>query len=194
VVLSQRERQLAIGIGSVGALLLLIFYLIVPWMDWGADLQKKAQEAEKNQQDYQALIAHRNALVKAYDAMQKGGVLKTDVSEAQSQVDRAVYDWAAQSGVIIATAGNQGQTTYDAKTGFTEVGYTVTCTGTTVGVAKLLYQIETASIPLRIKLVHINSRKDGADDLLIELNLSTLCVAPKPVTGTTPVATSDARF
>jgi len=186
---------MAVGIGSLGGLALLIFYVLLPLSNWGVDLTKRSQQLETDQAKYQKLIDHRNALAKVYALMQKGG-LKTDVSEAQNQMDRAVYDWAAQSGIIIATASNQGNNTYEAKTGFTEVGYSVTCTGTTVGVAKLLYQIETANIPIRVKLVHITSRKDGTDDLLVELNLSTLCVAPKPASDqpATPMATGDARF
>jgi hypothetical protein len=186
---------MAIGIGSVGALALLIFYVLLPWSDWGVELTKRRQTLDTEQADYHKLIDHRNALAKVYAVMQKGG-LKADVSEAQNQMDRAIYDWAAQSGVIIATASNSGSNSYDSKTGFTEVGYSVTCTGTTVGVAKLLYQIETASIPIRVKLVHIGSRKDGTDDLMVELNLSTICTAPKPTTDqpAAPIATGDAKF
>jgi hypothetical protein len=172
---------MAVGIGVIAGLAIIYYVILSPMSAWSADLNKRADTVKKQQDDDQRLIQKRIALSKVYATMQKGG-LKNDVSDAQSQMDHAVYDWASQSGVIIATASNQGSNSFDPKTGFTQVGYQVTCTGTTVGVAKLLYQIETAAIPIRIKMVHVGSRKDGVDDLMVELNLSTLCVAPGPVT------------
>ena len=182
MVLSQRERYMAVGMGSVVGLAIIYFVILSPMADWSAGIDTRAEQVQKTQDADKALIEKQNRLAKIYDIMQKGG-LKTEVSEAQSQMDRAVYDWAAQSGVSIATASNQGNNSYDSKTGFTQVGYQVTCTGSTVAVAKLLYQIETATIPIRINMVQLRSRKDGVDDLMVELNLSTLCVAPKPPTG-----------
>jgi len=177
---------MAVGIGVVAGLAILYYVIISPMTGWSEDLSSRADKIAQQQDDDKRLFEKRRALTKIYEAMLKGG-LKNDVSEAQSQMDRAVYDWAAQSGVVIATATNAGSNAYDPKTGFTDVGYSVTCTGSTVGVAKLLYQIEAANIPIRIKTVQLRSRKDGVDDLMVELNLSTLCVAPKPA-GPGPVA------
>jgi hypothetical protein len=187
---------MAIVIGAIAALAIVYYVILSPLMAWGDNISERSATVAKQQDDYHQLITKKNSLGKLYTAMQKGG-LKTDVSEAQSQMDRAVYDWAAQSGIVIATANGTGSNTYDSKTGFMQVGYQVTCTGTTVGVAKLLYQIETASIPIRVTTVHISSRKDGVDDLMVELNLSTLCTPPNPnptPQPANPVAASDGKF
>jgi hypothetical protein len=195
VVLSQRERYMAVGIGVVAGLAIIYYVVISPMTAWSKDLDDRQEKVHVTQEEDKHLDARKRQLSKLYDLMLKGG-LKSDVSEAQNQMDRAVYDWAAQSSVIIATASNSGSNTYDPKTGFTEVGYSVTCTGSTVGVAKLLYQIESAAIPIRIKTVTLRARKDGVDDLMVELNLSTLCVAPpKPPTAApaAPVAAGESQ-
>ena len=188
---------MAVVIGIIAGLAVIYYVILSPLFSWSEDLNARSEKVAQRQDDDKRLIQKKDALQKRYAEMQKGGSLKADVSEAQSQMDRAVYDWAAQSGIVIATANGTGNNTYDSKTGFTQVGYQVTCTGTTVGVAKLLYQIETASIPIRVNTVHISSRKDGVDDLMVELNLSTLCTAPNPnptAPQPQPIATGDQKI
>jgi hypothetical protein len=46
-------------------------------------------------------------------------------------------------------------------------------------VARLLWRMETTELPLRISEVQIGSRRDGADDLSLQLMASTLYLEPQ---------------
>jgi hypothetical protein len=184
VVLSQRERFIAIGFGAVAALAILYWVLLSPMLDW-SDTIDKDLEVARDVQNKDAKLSHKLAqLTKIWDDMKKNG-LKTDVAEAQSQLSHAVNEWAMQSGVSVTNTHSDTPTLVDQKSGFMQVNFQFTCTGTTSGVAKLLYQIESAKIPIRIDNLRIGSKKDGADDLEIQLNLSTLTM---PATPNKPVA------
>jgi type II secretory pathway component PulM len=175
VVLSQRERYVAIAFGAVAVLAVLYWVVISPLLDWSDTIDKETSVAADVQRN-DAKLAHKLAqLTKVWEDMQKNG-LKADVSEAQSQLGHAVSEWAAQSGMNITSSHNDTPSLVDQKSGFTQVNFQMTCTGTTSGVAKLLYQIESAKIPIRIDNLRVGSKKDGTDDLEIQLNLSTLTV------------------
>ena len=45
-------------------------------------------------------------------------------------------------------------------------------------------QREVAKIPARVHQVTISSKKEGADDLQVDMNLTTLCVVPRPAQST----------
>jgi type II secretory pathway component PulM len=184
VVLSQRERVIAIGFGAVAVLAVLYWVLLSPMLDW-SDTITKDTEAARDVQSKDAKLSHKLVqLNKIYDDMKKNG-LKPDVAEAQSQLSHAVNEWAAQSGVNVSSTHSDTPTLVDQRSGFMQVNFQFTCTGTTSGVAKLLYQIESAKIPIRVDNLRIGSKKDGADDLEIQLNLSTLTM---PSTPNRPVA------
>ena len=57
-------------------------------------------------------------------------------------------------------------------------------TGSMNAVSRFLWRVETAGIPLRVKEMQLGSRKEGADDLTVQLRLSTI-YAP----GARPAAT-----
>ena len=183
MVLSQRERYVAIGFGVVVVLAILNWVVLSPLLEWSDTIKKQTDAAQQIQSD-DARLSHKLVqLTKVWNDMMKNG-LKTDVSEAQSQLSHAVSEWAAQSGVNITSTHSEAPTLVDQKSGFTQVIFQVTGTGTTSGVAKLLYQIESAKIPIRIDNLRIGSKKDGADDLEIQLNVSTLTMPTTPARPT----------
>jgi hypothetical protein len=179
VVLSQREKFVAIAFGAIAVLAIVYWVVLSPLMDWSDRIDKDIAAAH-DVQSKDASLSHKLAqLTKVWDDMKKNG-LKTDVSEAQSQLSHAINEWAAQSGVAVTSTHSEAPTLVDQRSGFTQVIYQVTGTGTTSGVAKLLYQIESAKIPIRIDNLRVASKKDGADDLEIQLNVSTLTMPSTP--------------
>jgi hypothetical protein len=177
VVLSQREKYVAIALGAVAAIAVLNWVVITPLMDWGKSIAEQNSKAGDQEQQDHRLRTRLKALNVIWQDMQKNG-LKTDVSDAQNQVSNAVREWSEQSGVTLSDTKTGSSPTVDAKTGFARIDYQVTCAGTSSSIAKLLYQIESAKIPIRIDNIRVNSTKDGVDDLKAELSLSTLCVLP----------------
>jgi len=178
VVLSQRERFIAIALG--GVLLLVVLWEVVfsPLDDWSKQINTDKELAIKQQSDDQRLFADQKRLTKVWDEMQKGGLMDNP-SDAQTQLHQAVTDWAVQSGVNVSNQTTETPVAVgDSKSGFVQAGIKVVGFGTTSGIAKLVYQIEVAKIPARVHQVTISSKKEGADDLQVDMNLTTLCVVP----------------
>ena len=178
MVLSQRERFIAIALG--GVLLLVVLWEVVfsPLDDWSKQINTDKELAIKQQSDDQRLFADQKRLTKVWDEMQKGGLMDNP-SDAQTQLHQAVTDWAVQSGVNVSNQTTETPVAVgDSKSGFVQAGIKVVGFGTTSGIAKLVYQIEVAKIPARVHQVTISSKKEGADDLQVDMNLTTLCVVP----------------
>jgi hypothetical protein len=190
------------------ALALLNWVVLSPLTDWSTSIKDKQDKAVTGEEGDRGLRNRLKALNVIWQDMQKNG-LKSDVSDAQNQLSNAVREWSEQSGVTLADTktGNSapvevappnptwwpkgetkpgGSGSSESRSGFFRVDYQVTCAGTSSAIAKLLYQIESAKIPIRIDNISINSTKDGIDDLKAELSLSTLCVSPTPTRSAAP--------
>ena len=177
MVLSKRERSIAIGLGGLVAVVVLWLWVFQPLVDWSAKIDKDKEAALLKQKNDEQLKNDQAKLQKVWDEMQKSGIFDNP-SDAQNQLSQALSDWAVQSGVsVVSDAPGQAQTV-DPKFGFVQAGRQMRCVGTTSGIAKLLYQIEVAKIPARVHNVTISSRKEGQDDLTAQLDVTTLCVVP----------------
>lgn len=168
---------MAIALGAVLGIAVLNWVVVTPLMDWGKSISDQNDKSSEQEQNDHKLRNRLKTLNVIWQDMQKNG-LKTDVSDAQNQLSNAVREWSEQSGVTLSDTKTGSSPTVDSKTGFARIDYQVTCAGTSSAIAKLLYQIESAKIPIRIDNIRINSTKDGVDDLKAELSLSTLCVLP----------------
>jgi len=179
VVLSQRERYIAIGLGAVLVLVALWLWVFSPLESWREQIDKDREAQNKLQHDDERLFADQKRLQKVWQDMQQGGLMDNPY-DAQTQLHQAVTDWAIQSGVNVSNQTNEPPQAVagDQKSGFVQAGIKVTSAGTTSGIAKLIYQIEVAKIPTRVHQITISSKKEGADDLQLDMNLTTLCVMP----------------
>ncbi|HEY8751501.1 MAG TPA: type II secretion system protein GspM [Tepidisphaeraceae bacterium] len=198
MVLSQRERYIAVGLGAVLVLLILWQVVYSPLENWSSQISTDKANAIKERDDTAKLFKDQVALLKVWDEMQKAG-LQNAPGDAQNKLGQAVTEWAMQSGVSVSNWKANQTTMVDPKAGFVAAGVQATCSGTTSGIAKLLYQIEVAKIPARLHGMTISSKKEGTDDLTVILDLSTLClvpptqVSPAPTPALSTAAKTDDR-
>jgi type II secretory pathway component PulM len=176
VVLSQRERYIAIGVGAVVALLVLDQVFIEPYTSKRSELsaQLTAANVQKTQNDN--LLFREKRMKKIWEEMITGG-LKSDPSDAQDQAYDATIDWARECGVELTSLKPQRSTM---EKGFEQIGFHAAGNGPMAAMSKLLWRVETASIPFRVTEVQISPRKEGTDDLTIQLSFSTLALVPEP--------------
>ncbi|HXE55360.1 MAG TPA: hypothetical protein VN541_20215 [Tepidisphaeraceae bacterium] len=186
MVLSNREKSIAIGLGVVVALVLLYQFVYSPLFSWQDDLEAAATDVQA-QKDADAKLSKKHADLKKVWADIMAGGLKSDASDAESQLQQGLTDWARESGITLTAQRVEGRP--PEKNGFIQIPYQASGTGNSAQVSKLLWQIENTRIPVRIKQMQISSKKDGVDDLQIQLSLSTLCIAPpKPANQTRVVS------
>jgi hypothetical protein len=108
----------------------------------------------------------------------KGGMpplMMREPTEAESQVLHALGDWAAKAGVNMVSLKPERSTK---KTLLPEIDFRASGTGSMVAVSRFLHQLETSDIPLKIKALQLAARKEGLDDLSLQVQVSTIYTPP----------------
>ncbi|HSV13035.1 MAG TPA: GspMb/PilO family protein, partial [Tepidisphaeraceae bacterium] len=112
------------------------------------------------------------------------GGLKTDAAEADSQARHAVLEWMQSAGVNLKAVNPERTTNVNQ---FQVISFHVTGNAHMYSLARLLWSLETATIPVRVNDVQIKPQKEGTDDLTVDLSISTLCLpAATTPAGKTP--------
>lgn len=181
MAMTQRERYIGIVTLAVVGILLLDRIIVTPLMDQKADLDTKLVSARDDQASANRLFATSRRLDREWHVA-AGRSLKSNESEAESQILNAIGEWVQYSGISMS-ATKRERTEKDKE--FVKITYRATATGTMRQVGQFLWKIQTAAIPVRITDISINSRKDGTDDLAVQMGIATIYLPPPPPTDTT---------
>jgi len=174
MTLSRRERYIA-GV-AVAALVVLAgdHYIAAPLLEsrgrLEADRLALAVDVARNTN----LIAREKVVASKWNEMLNSGLSEAP-ADAESRTLRALRNWAQDSGVSLASVRPErvAQSSADLQ----EESFQAAGSGTMKAVVQFLWQVEHSSLPLRIKELQLGLRKEGVDDLSLQLRLSTAYVA-----------------
>lgn len=186
MVLSKRERYIAIGLGVVVAALAFDRLILTGLLDSlaKADQDKKTLSARLNRNN--ATLKRSQELGPRWQALLQTS-MKNDPAAAENQVMVAIRDWARESGVAMSLY--KPDRVAD-KTVLPEIAFQATGTGTMESIRRLLWRIEQATIPIRIAELTVTPQKEGVDSLSVTLRLTTVYTpggvrpATQPATAT----------
>ncbi|HWE04602.1 MAG TPA: hypothetical protein VG326_19510 [Tepidisphaeraceae bacterium] len=174
MILTKRERYIAIGAGALVGVLLLYFLMIGPYVERRSQIAAEVDTA-LNDKDKADLLFHQQVKMrKVWNEMIAGGLSNTQ-SDAESQLQLALNDWARDCGVTVSKLKDE-RSILDGK--FVQIGFHLTGTGPLATISNLLWRVETTTMPLRVSEIQVMPLKEGIDDLQLELSLSTLCRVP----------------
>jgi len=173
VVLSKRERYVAIITIMVVAILVGDRYIVTPFLDRSAKMEAERQSLLGEMEQATSLFKRRKLMEQKWQEMVSGG-LESDASKAESQVLHAVRNWSQECGLVLSSVKPERVV---GEGNLQEIAFMVAGTGTMSSVGQFLWRVETASLPLKIKEIQLGSRKEGADDLSLQLRLSALHLA-----------------
>ena len=174
MILSDREKKIAIGVGAGAAALLLYQFMLMPFLDKRESMVENTTRVKEELKQADVLFARERELKKVWADITAGG-LKVDIGDAQSQLTNAVEEWARDAGVALPTLKSDGAK----KDGnFLVISYHATVTGSTRQIAKLAWALETAPVPVRINDMRITPQKEGTDQLQAEISVSTISMLP----------------
>jgi hypothetical protein len=176
VILSKRERYIAIGTGAVVALLALDRFLFTPLLDQRAQLTSEIELARHGLERATRLFANSRKVNQRWGEMLDSGV-KTDASAAESQVLQAVHDFARESGLNMTSVKRERT---DRVKEFQQITLRAVATGNMSAASRFLWRVQTARVPVRVTDIQITTRKEGTDDLSLTLGISTIYLAPEP--------------
>jgi len=189
MILSKRERFIIAATLIVVAAAVLYLYVLTPLDDSRKALEDRKEGLLNELERARTLLARKREIEPKWKQMTAGG-LKSDPTEAESLILHAVQDWAREAGLKLASLKPERLLE---KKSLHEISFKATGTGSMNAVTKFLWQLETAKVPVRVKDLQLGTRKEGTDDLTLQLRLSTLyqlVQPPAPSDAGTPAATT----
>lgn len=174
MALSKREKTIGLVAGAAIGILGLNYYVLEPYVQARENVANELKAAKKAEDDAQLTIRRQVKAKKAWKIMTTSGLM-TERSAAEQQMASRMEQWARQCGVESQSQKLDPVTRNDQ---VQVVKLRWTGTGSMANASKLMWRIETADIPLKIDEVSLAARKEGTDDLTINLTISTIWQAP----------------
>ncbi len=180
MVFSTRER--GIFILALGAMALLVAsYLGNKYFQAHNELVEQQQILAKQLQTTRFTFDRRDQLASQW-RQRLGRSLKSDAGDAEYQVLQSVHDWAARAGVSLKLQKPQRS---DEKSRLPQIKFQASGSSNMRGLYDLLVSIQKSDIPIRVTELNLDSQKDGEDDIIFRLSLSTVYVPPATPAKTT---------
>jgi hypothetical protein len=179
VNLNERERKIAMVVVAFLVAMLLYYFVYQPYSDARADVVSSIDDYKGKLTDADRLFQRQRRLLKVWNELQAGG-LNVDPARADHQTLAALDTWARNSGFSLVTY-KPDRTSQEGT--FDVVSASASGTGRMPQVARMLADIETAGIPIRINDLTITPQKEGTDDLQVRFGLSALCQPPADTTA-----------
>ena len=174
MILTKRERYIAIVTGALVGVLLLYFIVIGPYIDRRGQIKAEVEAAMNDKEKADLLFRQQIKMRHVWKEMIDGG-LSVSQSDAESQLQLALNDWSRDCGVTVSKLKDE-RSVLDGK--FVQIGFHLTGTGPLATISNLLWRVETTTMPLRVSEIQVTPLKEGIDELQLELSLSTLCRLP----------------
>jgi hypothetical protein len=185
MVLTTREKY--IGITAAAAVGVWALYSLVSSYLAQRDVTEASKGrlvAEVSRQ--QDLISQRRQADARWRQMLQSG-MKSDPAEAESQILHAIRDWAEESGVSLSLLQPDRRTE---KSRLPQIQFQADGTGTMQSIGRLLFRVQTATIPIKVTEMRVVARKVGTDDLSVHLGLSTVYAPGHAIPATAPAVAS----
>jgi hypothetical protein len=165
---SRRETLLKIGAAAIIGLFLLDRMIITPalgaWKAQGERIGALRTKIERGKQ----LLARENSLRARWEKMQRTD-LPDDISEAESEVFKAIGRWAIASGIGFTNLAPQWRPQED---GYRAYECRASATGDQAGLCRLLYELETDDLPARLEECELTARDAKGKDLNATMRFS----------------------
>lgn len=167
----KRERVLLTAALAVAALLALDHSVVSPVLERRAALDQALEQAREQSDQAQSLLGRRKEMSARWRQLVKDGV-KPSPAEAESQILHFLRTCAQESGLSLASL--RPDKAVDHK-GLKEITVRVAGSGPMKAALGFLWRIETGAAPARVTELTLGARKEGLDDLSLQLRVSTLC-------------------
>jgi hypothetical protein len=170
MALTGRERTILFITIAVVTLAIINSYVLNPLFEMRSSASDAAAEAAARLEDALNTLKREKMQKQRWDEMLDAGLCK-DPEKTESYVLRFIDDCCRDNDV--RTSGVQPQRlTPGEYTG--QIEFTVAASGSMSSVVDLLWDIETADIPLRIKTIQLGSADESAQLMSIQLRLSAI--------------------
>jgi len=167
--LSKRERIILIAaIASVG-LFVAVKFVINPVQAKREELESQRQQLLGDLNEAEMLIANHARMRRKWNAMLSDGL--RNETEAESRILSALKEWSGAANMALNSIRPERTSS---NRGLREMIFTVSGRGSLESVARFLWQIETAELPVKIRDMQLGSSSEAGDSMSLQLHLSAL--------------------
>lgn len=186
--ISSRERYIIIAAAVVVAALALDRFMLAPLLNRQTELQARKESLQREMERVSQLFKKRQAAGARWKEMAAGGI-KTSAGEAENALLHAIRDWSQDAGMSLASVRPERGT---AKGRAPDVVVQVSGTGSMRAVSRFLWRAQSSGLPVRVVEAQIGARREGSDDLSLQVRFSSLYIPESAKSATAPKATKPA--
>ncbi|HUB27049.1 MAG TPA: GspMb/PilO family protein [Tepidisphaeraceae bacterium] len=189
MVLSKREKYIAIGLSVAVGLWVVDSLAIEPYFEQADQVATDTQLAQQKLSDATTTFARQKKLAPVWAEIQSNGLLN-DPSLADTQLEHALLEWTRGANVDLSSLKTERPLQQGM---FDVISYNITANGSMRSISQFLWDLETASIPVRVTDMQVTPLQEGTDNLALRVTVSTVCqtqTAAKPA-AVAPSETSD---
>jgi hypothetical protein len=175
VVLSKREKYIGIGTIATVAFLVINSLIIGPYYERSAELARQLKKAKDTLAENQILFRVQKQREPEWSAMLNSG-LRADDSTARSRTQTMLQNWARTASINLEAINSEAAPSQ--KGPFEAVNFNLDFN--TEGadamrqIARFLWSIESATMPIRLNSIRIQSMREGTAQLNVKLVVSAL--------------------
>ncbi len=174
-MLSKREKNIGIIACAIFGLLALDRILVTPLWTRITEADARIEAAQDSLIETNHLFQRELAARRDWKT-QAGDTLPSDAPSAQIQLLNLSRDWGQSAGLSLASLKPERD---EKEQGYQKITIRVTATGSMRQVSRFLYSIQTARVPVRVSDFSIASRREGMDELTVQLGLATIYLPPE---------------
>lgn len=167
---TRRERLIAMALGLLLSLWALDQWFLEPILQARQETDRRLTRNENEQAKANRLIAQGRSAQRTMNTLRQNGLF-SDASLAENQMLSAIRQWAFRAGLKLSSIRPDRAV---ASLAMRELVLEVNAEGSMRSITDLIYRLETASFPLRIRELKISARTEDSDDLSLQLRVSTL--------------------
>ncbi len=168
MILSKREKLIAI-VTAVGLAIPMMDRLALrPFQAYRESLKQQAADLEVQVNSAELTLRRRAALQNTWRDILDTGIVSTE-GEAERMLLNALQRWSQDSKFALATR-RPDQVIREGD--LRETVIIATGTGNMRSLARFVFLIETSDLPVRVRDLQLTARRDGVDDLSMQMRVS----------------------
>lgn len=176
MVLSKRERYIAIATLAAIGIFGLDRVVLTPLVTANNELNAQVDGCQQQLEKAQRLFKNSRRKSQDWSRMQTNGLRRKDASETESLILNRIRDWAQDAGMSLSSVKPERT---EKEKSFQKITFRATGIGGMSQISRFLGRIKDSDVPVRIGELQITARKEGTDDLSLQLGISTIYLAPE---------------
>lgn len=172
MVLSKRERIILFVAIVAVVMLVADKFVVEPIGTRREETKMRKLELQAELENAQVLFSRRKLMERKWKTLLSDG-LRND-AEAESKIARALDGWSKDAMLTLSSVKPERVAS---DKGLKEMTFVVAGTGTLEAVSRFLWQIETASMPIKVMDMQVGSSNETGQSMSLQLRLSALCLS-----------------